>query len=130
MKDKAVVLKQWQHKAVLDLKAINILLKTKTAPRSIIAFHCQQAVEKYLKAFLFFNKIIFSNTHDLDLLLGLCLQKDNAFKLLNRSILTELKWYAVSQRYPGEEYEPNRKETEAYVKAVKQTKLLVEKLIK
>jgi len=58
------------------------------------------------------------------------LQKDNAFKLLNRSILTELKWYAVSQRYPGEDYEPNRKETEAYVKAVKQTKLLVEKLIK
>ena len=128
--NKLSVFKQWQSKATLDLKTIKILLKDKSAPCSVIAFHCQQAIEKYLKSFLFYNKIDFTNTHDLDLLLGLCLQKDEMFKLLKRNIITELKWYAVSQRYPGEEYEPSREEIETYVITVKQVKLLVEKLVK
>ena len=130
MKDRLLVFKQWQNKAALDLKTINILLKSKTAPRSIVAFHCQQAIEKYFKSFLFYNEISFPNTHDLDLLLGLCLQKNSAFKLLNRSMIAELKWYAVTQRYPGEEYEPTREEIKTYVNTVKQTKLLIEKLTK
>ena len=30
-----------------------------------VAFHCQQAVEKYMKAFLAKNRILFKKTHDL-----------------------------------------------------------------
>ena len=37
-----------------------------------ICFHCHQCVEKSLKAFLIFNKVIFPETHDLFILMGLC----------------------------------------------------------
>lgn len=55
MNDKRNIFKQWQEKAKQDLATINILKKSRTAPRSVIAFHCQQAIEKYFKAFLAYN---------------------------------------------------------------------------
>jgi HEPN domain-containing protein len=127
---KAVLLKQWLDKAEIDLKVINILGRNKSAPASAIAFHCQQAIEKYLKAFLGFNEVAFTKTHDLSILLALCLQKERAFKILDRNIIADIKLYAVNPRYPGEEYEPSKKEINDYVKAVKQVKLLVVKLTK
>lgn len=36
-----------------------------------IAFHCQQAAEKYLKAFLTWHQVAFSKTHDLQELLDI-----------------------------------------------------------
>ena len=39
---------------------------------STICFHAQQAVEKFLKAFLVFHNIDFPKTHDLDFLLLEC----------------------------------------------------------
>jgi HEPN domain-containing protein len=127
---KFVLLKQWLDKAEMDLAVINILQKSKSAPTSATAFHCQQAIEKYLKGFLGFNDVAFAKTHDLNILLELCLQKDAAFKILNRDYIADIKTYAVNTRYPGEEYEPPEKELVAYVKVVKQVKFLVEKLTK
>jgi HEPN domain-containing protein len=127
---KFVLLKQWLDKAEMDLAVINILQKSRSAPTSAIAFHCQQAIEKYLKGFLGFNDIAFTKTHDLNILLELCLQKDTGFKILNRDYVADIKTYAVNTRYPGEEYEPSEKELTAYVKVVKQVKFLVEKLTK
>ncbi|MDR2431541.1 MAG: HEPN domain-containing protein [Candidatus Margulisbacteria bacterium] len=130
MNGRVILLKQWQDKAGLDIKTIEILTKNKSAPRSVIAFHCQQAIEKYLKGFLCFQQIPFNKTHDLTALLELCLQKNSAFKLLNNDLMADIKLYAVDPRYPGEEYEPTKTEIAEYIKTVKQVKLLVEKLTK
>ena len=43
---------QWIGKAEQDLAAAGILLTNATRLPSVIAFHAQQAVEKYLKAIL------------------------------------------------------------------------------
>ncbi|MBU4373878.1 MAG: HEPN domain-containing protein [Euryarchaeota archaeon] len=40
------------EKADNDLKAVKYLLAVEDAPLDVLAFHCQQAVEKYLKAYL------------------------------------------------------------------------------
>jgi len=42
--------------------------------RDTIAFHCQQAAEKYLKGFLLFLDIPFKRQHSLNYLLGLLSQ--------------------------------------------------------
>ena len=44
-----------------------------------VTFHCQQAVEKYLKAYLIHISIDFKYTHDLVYLLELITQKDSDF---------------------------------------------------
>mgnify|MGYP000307964815 CR=1 FL=1 len=59
---------------------------------STICFHAQQAVEKYLKAFLILHDIDFPRTHDVDYLLLECRKIDRSnfkfdFKSLTEQIL-------------------------------------------
>ena len=62
----------------------------------IICFHCQQCVEKSLKAFLVYNETDFPKTHDLIFLLNLCLKSDGDFKNFD---LLEFANYGVEIRY-------------------------------
>ena len=64
-------------------------------------FFCQQAAEKYLKAFLIAAGQPPPRIHDVDALLEMCAVEDKAFEQLRRPLegLTE---FAVTFRYPGE----------------------------
>jgi len=72
----------------------------------VICFHAQQAVEKYLKAFLIFQQIDFRKTHDTSELLNLCIQADQNLEKLQNLKIEKLTYYAVESRYPGF-YEPD-----------------------
>ncbi|PIV26463.1 MAG: DNA-binding protein [Anaerolineae bacterium CG03_land_8_20_14_0_80_58_20] len=65
-----------------------------------VCFHCQQSVEKYLKAYLHKNGIDFPKTHNLIELHELCLPLDGSFEI-QRDLLLELNQYGVRYRYPG-----------------------------
>ena len=95
------VLQQWIAKAEGDYAvAKNTLqMKPEDCPFDIICFHCQQAVEKYLKSLQVALGIDPPKTHKIDLLLNLLSEQ-------TRPALTEreqesLSDYAVSHRYPG-----------------------------
>lgn len=66
----------------------------------VAAFHCQQAVEKLLKAYLVSQRVAFEKIHDLRLLLNQCTRVDQAFETL-RDRIEPLTLYAVAFRYPG-----------------------------
>jgi HEPN domain-containing protein len=66
-----------------------------------VTFHCQQAVEKYLKAYLIFQLTSFKFTHDLVYLLDLITEKDTDFERFYDA-LSELQGYAVEIRYPND----------------------------
>ncbi len=69
---------EWIVKAEEDLRIIENEMEFVPEDRiitSAICFHAQQAVEKYLKAFLAFNDIKFGKTHNLELLLEMCRKK-------------------------------------------------------
>jgi HEPN domain-containing protein len=68
----------------------------------IVCFHCQQCVEKYLKAYLQEHDLRFRLTHPLLPLLELCLSIDPEFEQ-QREDLTRLEGYSVAVRYPGVE---------------------------
>ena len=57
--------KSWLVKAARDLRAADHEWSATPPLRDDIAFHCQQAVEKSLKAFLSWHDIAFRKTHDL-----------------------------------------------------------------
>ena len=46
------LVREWLQKARQDLDSAKFLSGMKPLPKEIIGFHCQQAVEKCLKAFL------------------------------------------------------------------------------
>ena len=65
--------RQWLAYADDDLRvALYDLSMPETPPFRVIAFHAQQAAEKYLKAYLVFHSVDFPYTHSLRRLLDLC----------------------------------------------------------
>jgi len=94
-------IRQWIRKGDHDLGTAKITYLHIPEYLDIVTFHCQQAVEKYLKAYLIFQSTAFRFSHDLIYLLDLITQKDSDFESYYDSV-SELQGYAVEIRYPGE----------------------------
>lgn len=102
-------IKKWIIKAMEDYRIAEHELsfpeeEISTGP---VCFHCQQTVEKLLKAYLVTKKIDFEKTHDLEFLLKLCATQDKDFENVSVGNLTD---YAVEVRYPDEFYIPSVEE--------------------
>ena len=112
-------LNKWLLKAKNDLKVSEneIALPKEDMVTDAICFHSQQAVEKYLKAYLIANGIDFKKSHNLEYLLQLCIENDDDFSQLD---LGDLSFYAVEVRYPDDFYVPTEQEaTECFERAKK-----------
>ena len=92
--------KEWVRKAEGDLAAVRRIRKGGPPLHDEICFHCQQAVEKYLKAFLQESRLIIPRIHDLLRLLDLVLPQHPDLRSM-RSRLRILQRFAVDIRYPG-----------------------------
>ena len=91
----------WLKYANMDRETIKGMSNHYPLQLEIICYHCQQACEKMLKAYLVSQNIEPKKTHDLEALLALCVEKDKEFE----SLITECSFltpYAVQSRYPNE----------------------------
>ena len=93
--------REWLRKANEDLQAARRLLRPPRRLSNVAAFHCQQAIEKTLKAFLAWHDVPFRKTHDLATIGEACVEIDASLKNLPDRVapLTEYAW---KFRYPGE----------------------------
>jgi len=107
---KRKVVADWLRKADADMGLAEHLLSEGPVFPSAIAFHSQQAAEKYLKAFLSWHQIAFPKTHDLAELLDLAAAVDGALAESLRAAIV-LTPYGVDLRYPGDR--PDATEEEA-----------------
>lgn len=114
----------WWDRAEHDRSAAMRLNTPGCLELEIIAFHCQQAVEKYLKAFLVAHGRPFQKTHDIGLLLGYCEPVDPAFGSI-RDVAEPLTVFAVTFRYPGPGY-PSRADVDFSLAAVEAVRAFVE----
>jgi HEPN domain-containing protein len=73
-------------------------------------FHCQQAAEKALKAYLTFREVEFDWSHNITYLLRLCTGKDPSFAEFEPTA-ARLTQFAVQFRYPTSEPMPAIKES-------------------
>ncbi len=94
------ILAEWISKAEGDYAVANREMEASGGNCDAICFHSQQMAEKYLKAFLFKNKVDFPKIHNLVELLELCLIIDSSLEAC-RDFLDRLDDYAVLYRYPG-----------------------------
>jgi HEPN domain-containing protein len=121
-------IKKWLVKALNDLKvAVHELnLSEDEMTTDAVCFHCQQAVEKLLKAYLVYKNVDFGKTHQLELLLELCSEQDTEFKKLYIGNLSD---YAVEIRYPETFYIPSLEEAkECFEIASKVKEFVLKKL--
>jgi HEPN domain-containing protein len=95
--------KAWIAKAEADFEAAKTLSRSrKRGLPDLVCYHCQQCVEKYLKAYLTFRRVQFPKTHDLEKLLDIVCSFDPLAEAV-RSSVQFINPYSISARYPGEE---------------------------
>jgi len=100
---------EWIELADQDLGAAKLIYLHIPDYKETISFHCQQAVEKYLKAFLINLELEFKPKHDLGYLLDLISTKDNSLDAYYLSALS-LNEFAVKIRYPEKIDKPTDEE--------------------
>jgi HEPN domain-containing protein len=127
-KEKDDYLSNWIFRANEDIAVIENLFKTDMEYyASSICFHAQQAVEKFLKAFLIFHDIDFPKTHDLEFLLTECQKINKSDFNFDFGSLTD---FGVSVRYPDDFFVPDKVDTINYRDIAQKVKIVVEDKIK
>lgn len=105
---KLELLREWIHIAEVDYKTIKQLFKSEDEILTeSICFHCQQCVEKYLKAYLIYKDYNPPKVHDIEHLVELCSNFHGDFKSLEIGNLSD---YGVFVRY-DDFYVPTVNET-------------------
>lgn len=118
--------RQWMDKACEDLIVIEKLTEGEMVASNAACFHCQQAVEKFLKAYLIANGRDIIKTHNIEFLLMECAELDEVFSIVDPKNLSD---YGVDVRYPGDMYIPGDEEVISSKDIVLQVKALVESRI-
>jgi HEPN domain-containing protein len=92
--------RDWVRKAEADYRGALRLASAREPFHDLVAFHCQQSAEKYLKALLEDLSRHIPKTHALDDLLARLPPSHGALKAVQRGLLF-LTDFAVDPRYPG-----------------------------
>ena len=123
--------KEWLNAANDDLKTIEKLLPDLSLT-NVIVFHCQQAIEKVLKALIDELSLGLARTHNLQSLLS---KTDEEFNLnYDETIIAEIDRLYIDSRYPGDFGlmpfgKPTINEAKAYYQQAKELKEEVEKIL-
>jgi HEPN domain-containing protein len=110
--ERSAEVRGWLRKAANDLRGAEVDLAAFPPLPEDALFHCQQAVEKAMKAYLTSHDVAFKRTHDLDELAAQC-------ELIDPSLhgfldpARELTVFAWRSCYPGEPSEPDPEEAVA-----------------
>lgn len=127
MKNK--LFKEWIIKAQNDLESAQILFREK-GPADTLCFHCHQAIEKYLKAFLVYYQIEFLKIHDLWKIAKEVAKKDKDILEFEKELKT-LNAYYIESRYPSEVLSYSREECKQILKIAEEiAKFISDKIIK
>ena len=119
-------IKEWLLKAEHDIISAQRLLEIEPMILDSACFHCQQAVEKSLKAFLCYHGKDIEKTHDIIYLLSECSNFDSIFETIAPS---NINAYAVQGRYPDSSLMPEIEETKAFYQLAIQVNNLVKERI-
>lgn len=118
--------KKWLIKAINDYKTAKKLIESPVEEiiTDTLCFHCQQFVEKTLKAFLVYKNVDFEKVHSLEYLVKLCTDKDDSFNWLYE-VSKDFSDYAIEVRYPDEFYIPTVNEAKECFEITKKVKEFV-----
>ena len=120
-------IESWMLKADRDLASAQRLLEIEPMILDNACFHCQQAIEKSLKAFLIYNGLDIERTHNIIFLLSECARFDQIFATVDPM---NINAYAVQGRYPDSNLSPTKEEAKSYYQLALQLKdLVVQRLV-
>ena len=117
----------WLQKAANDIVTAQRVLEIEPMILDSACFHCQQAAEKSLKAFLCYKGKDIVKTHDVDFLLNECARFDPVFDTIDTLNISD---FAVKVRYPDFSFLPDIDEArKLYELAILINNMVKEKII-
>lgn len=119
------IVREWVKKGDSDFIAAKTLAPQKGVENQT-GFHCQQAIEKWLKAYLIKQGEELRKIHDLTALVIDCEKYDPTFQELE-SLVEGITDFAVEFRYPGESATTEEVQ-DALDKTIKIRKILMPKI--
>ena len=119
-------IQEWLNKASHDIITAQRLIEIEPMILDYACFHCQQAVEKSLKAFLVYNNVEIEKTHDIIYLLSECAKCDSVFSTIDP---LNINAFAVQARYPNFNMPEVEDARALYKLALHVNKLVKEKVI-
>ena len=121
-------IREWIDKADHNLGSAKLIYLQIPEYFETIAFHCQQATEKYLKATLVFYGIDFQRTHNLVYLLDVLSQKFFLSEdIYDKAIL--LNGFSVQIRYPNKNIYLSKEELETSINITQEFRGLVIRIV-
>lgn len=127
--DIAEAVRQWLAQAQEDWDSVEILTQHYRCPRKSVSFHCQQYVEKLLKALLTLHQVEFPKTHYIRRLIQLSGRfAPELSKLTDAS--DKLTVHGVQTRYPDDWIEISELEMEEIIDLTKQFQSILIPLLK
>ncbi len=124
---KMTLVRSWLTKARRDLESARRLASEPAPYLDTAIYHCQQCAEKALKAFLVYHDVKFEKVHNLDVLLGYCVDIDPEFDVLSDAA-SNLTPYATAFHYPDEFFE-SEPEQQQFDEALHQAEQFLEWVI-
>ena len=120
--------REWFDRAQHDWDAANFILNMRPVPVEIVCYHCQQAVEKFLKGYLVTQGIEpVPRIHDLTQLCQMCQEKDAQFADAIEAC-GYLTVFATQTRYPSS-IDPSEVEMNRALDYTKDALALIQRLI-
>lgn len=124
MRTRNELIKSWIDKAEKDLLTAQHESTFEDGVIENICFHSQQAVEKFIKAYLIYLEIPFSKTHEIGELITKCEIKDPQIQELKEEA-DQLTDYAVEVRYPDGWFEVLLEDSQQAIKIAEKIKKYV-----
>ena len=123
---KKELIEGWYKKADEDILTAEVVIEASHRLYDVAAFHAQQGVEKYIKAFLVFCEIFPPKVHGIKELIDLAVTFDSSFqKIRSAESLTK---FAVRSRYP-DDFEINKEDAIEIVQKAKEVRDFVKNKI-
>jgi len=122
-------IKEWIYEGNNDLGLAEFVMDNGGKYYDLVCFHCQQAAEKFLKAYIIYLRLYYKKVHDLTYLLRVVKKKrDVPETLYDKAEMLEA--YAIDSRYPDHWHDPTLEETKDCIKAAKDFKTFIYNEIK
>jgi HEPN domain-containing protein len=126
---------EWINFAEADIKGIKKLIED-TSLSQIASFHCQQAVEKLLKAIIEDRSTKTPKIHDLGKLYGIILDIDPRINIeIDENVLSEINDVYIDTRYPPDlgllpTGIPTKDTIERFIREIEKMHLQIKELLK
>jgi len=121
-----ITFEAWIYKAKNDLKSAKKLLDGSDPIMDTAVYHTQQCAEKALKGYLSFKQQPLKKSHDIELLVEICMAIDVEFEKLYE-YSENLTPYATAFRYPDIYLEPDYDEVQEAIEMAREILEFVEK---